>query len=52
MIISNSVHTLYDFFKKIIDHEQMLKCNMGRIMTKLTQRHSVWTSYRASYLHR
>jgi hypothetical protein len=22
---------------------------VGRIMTKLTQRHSVWTSYRASY---
>jgi hypothetical protein len=22
---------------------------VGRIMTKLTQRHSVWISYRASY---
>jgi hypothetical protein len=22
---------------------------MGRIMTKLTQRHSIWTSHRASY---
>jgi hypothetical protein len=23
----------------------MLKCNVGQIMTKLMQRHSVWTSY-------
>jgi hypothetical protein len=40
---------LYDFLKKFIDHEEMMKCNVGRIMTKLAQLHSVWTSYRASY---
>jgi hypothetical protein len=49
VIISNSFHTLYDFFQKFIDHEEMMKCNVGRIMRKLAQRHSVWTSYRASY---
>jgi hypothetical protein len=28
-------------FKKIIDHDEMLKCNVGWIMTKFAQRHSV-----------
>jgi hypothetical protein len=32
-----------------IDHKEMLKCKVGRIMTKLAHRHSLWTSYRASY---
>jgi hypothetical protein len=48
MIISNYFHILYDFLK-CIDHEEMLKFNVGRIMTKFVQHHSVWTSHRASY---
>jgi hypothetical protein len=34
---------------KFIDHEEILKCNMGRILMKLTQHHIIWTSHRASY---
>jgi hypothetical protein len=48
MIISNSFHTLYEFFE-FIDHEKNVEMQCGRIMTKLAQRHNVWTSYRASY---
>jgi hypothetical protein len=32
-----------------IDHDEMMKHIMGRIMTKLVQCHSVWASYRATY---
>jgi hypothetical protein len=38
MIISNSFNLL---------SWGMSKCNVGWIMTKLAQRHSIWTSYRA-----
>jgi hypothetical protein len=31
-----------------IDRDEIMKHIMGQIMTKLAQRHSVWTSYRAT----
>jgi hypothetical protein len=40
-------HIIWFFY--FIDHKEMLKCKVGRIMTKLAHRHSLWTSYRASY---
>jgi hypothetical protein len=36
-------------FFSFIDHDEMLKRIVGRIITKLAQRHSAWASYRASY---
>jgi hypothetical protein len=49
MWLSLILFTHYMILLKCIDHEEILKCNMGRIMTKLTQRRSIWTSHRASY---
>lgn len=43
-------HTLHERFFSFIDHDEMLKRIVGRIITKLAQRHSAWASYRASYL--
>jgi hypothetical protein len=41
------IFTFFTYFMifLFIDHNEMLKCNVGRIMTKLMQCHSVWTSY-------
>jgi hypothetical protein len=47
-VIISTFFTHYMIFK-FIDPKEMLKCNVGRIMMKLSQRRSVWTSHRASY---
>jgi hypothetical protein len=48
IVIISTFFTYYMIFY-FIDHKEMLKCKVGRIMTKLMHRHSLWTSYQASY---
>jgi hypothetical protein len=49
MMISSSVHMLYESYLNLLFMRKYWHANVGRIMTKLAQRHSVCTSYRASY---